>query len=116
MTVNKYYTLEISSLMSVLRARELSIHLLIITFDRLSWLSSLYNRVISQSPTYRDYRACALPNETTNTDPPGRGRLDGHYYHAWCRTSVHLKNKCTLQLTPCVKIMTTDWLWPGGSS
>ena len=63
-------------------------------------------------------------------DPPGHGRIGGHYFRAWCpyvRTSITKtkmpcnanvdarKTKYSLQLTPCVNIMTTYWLWPDGS-
>ena len=36
----------------------------------------------------------------TVIDPPGHGRIGGHYFHTWCpyvRTSVRPKNKNTLQ-------------------
>ena len=47
-------------------------------------------------------------------DPPGHGRIGGYYFHAGC-PSVRHKNKYALRRTPCMKIMTTYWLGPGGS-
>ena len=65
-------------------------------------------------------------------DPPGHGRIGGHYIQTWC-SYVHVrhknnrvktcynanvnarKTKCDLQKTPWMKIMTIYWLGPGGS-
>ena len=44
-------------------------------------------------------------------DPPGHGRIGGHYFHAWCPS----ENQKALRRTPCMKIMITIWLGPGGS-
>ena len=59
-------------------------------------------------------------------DPPGHGRIGGHYFHKGSPYVRH-KNKnalynanieacTTIQRTPCLKIMTTYWLGPGGLS
>ena len=61
-------------------------------------------------------------------DPPGQGRIGGHYFRTRCpyiSPSVHHKKKQKratagtenkIRRTQCVKIMRTYWLGPGGSS
>ena len=66
-----------------------------------------------------------MQNITRVIDPPGHGRIGGHYFHTWCPSE---KQKRATTLTPrpvnrirsatktCLKIMGIYWLWSGGSS
>ena len=67
-------------------------------------------------------------DDTCLVDPPGHGRIGGYYFHAGCPyVSQSQKTKTrykTLPLVPgkqntryaCMKIMTSYWLGPVGSS
>ena len=50
-------------------------------------------------------------------DPPGHGRIGGHYVHTGCPYTLrYIEARKTKQWIPCVKIMTAYWLGPDGSS